>query len=255
VVVSEDNTYIIMELLSGGELFSKIVEKGAFTESDAATIFAQILLSMEHLHSLNIVHRDVKPENILYISNSSEDIKLIDFGYAGIWAPEKELTGLCGTPDYVAPEVLTWYDDDDEGRPYGKGSDMWSLGVLLYVILSGCSPFSAEEEDEEALLKEIREGKFVFHDNEWKHVSSGAKELIRGLLVVDVDKRLSMQKALEHPWLAAAVAKCRADILSVRQHGTSNVQASSTPNNKLIIQKETAQEGHGQARCSGCLIL
>ena len=100
---------------------------------------------MEYLHTLNIVHRDVKPENILYTSEGASSIKLIDFGYAGVWSADKPLTGLCGTPDYVAPEVLTWYDDDEHGTPYGHASDLWSLGVLLYVILSGCSPFSADE--------------------------------------------------------------------------------------------------------------
>eukprot|EP00964_Phaeocystis_antarctica_P131319 scaffold95213_cov61-Phaeocystis_antarctica.AAC.2 len=114
------------------QLFNRIVEKGCYPEAEAADLFAQILLSIDYLHSLNIVHRDVKPENILFISTDSSDMKLIDFGYAGLWQPDRELTGLCGTPDYVAPEVLTWYDDDDNGTPYGKGSDLWSLGVLLY---------------------------------------------------------------------------------------------------------------------------
>ena len=114
--------------LSGGELFNRIVDRGSFPEDEAKRLFSQILLSMEYLHNMNIVHRDVKPENILYVSPGSNDIKLIDFGYAGIWAKDKPLTGLCGTPDYVAPEVLTWYDDDDAGTPYGKGSDMWSMG-------------------------------------------------------------------------------------------------------------------------------
>ena len=155
VVTTRDNTYLIMELLSGGELFQRIVDKGCFPEEEAAVLFAQIILSMDYLHSMNIVHRDVKPENILYLTSGSNDIKLIDFGYAGLWAANKPLTGLCGTPDYVAPEVLTWYDDDENGTPYGKGSDLWSLGVLLYVILSGCSPFSADEE--ELLLKQVAE--------------------------------------------------------------------------------------------------
>ena len=136
------------------QLFNRIVEKGCYPETEAADLFAQILLSIDYLHSLNIVHRDVKPENILFISTDSSDMKLIDFGYAGLLLPDRELTGLCGTPDYVAPEVLTWYEDDDNGTPYGKGSDLWSLGVLLYVILSGCSPFSADEE--ELLLQQAR---------------------------------------------------------------------------------------------------
>ena len=121
--------------------------RALYPEEEAAELFAQILLSVEYLHSKNIVHRDVKPENILYTAEGGRAIKLIDFGYAGMWAADSPLTGLCGTPDYVAPEVLTWYEDDDNGTPYGKGSDLWSLGVLLYVILSGCSPFSADEEE------------------------------------------------------------------------------------------------------------
>ena len=88
-----------------GELFNRIVHDGPFAEAEAAHLFAQILLSMEYLHSRNIVHRDVKPENILYLSEGAREIKLIDFGYAGVWDPQKQLTGLCGTPDYVAPEV------------------------------------------------------------------------------------------------------------------------------------------------------
>lgn len=207
VVTTAQQTYIVMELLSGGELFERIVKKGCFSEPEAAALFSQIMLSMEYLHSLDIVHRDVKPENILYIADGSNDVKLIDFGYAGVWSPDKPLTGLCGTPDYVAPEVLTWYDDDDKGTAYGKGSDLWSLGVLLYVILSGCSPFSADAEEQ--LLKQVAEAKYEFYEHEWKDVSDNAKDLIKRLLVVDPAQRLSMQQLLAHPWLKDAVAKCR----------------------------------------------
>mmetsp|Transcript_24703 Transcript_24703/g.49526 ORF Transcript_24703/g.49526 Transcript_24703/m.49526 type:complete len:318 (+) Transcript_24703:396-1349(+) len=210
VVVCTSDTYIVMELLSGGELFNRIVEQGRFSEHDAAELFAQILLSMEYLHSLNIVHRDVKPENILYVSQGSTQIKLIDFGYAGLWAPDKELSGLCGTPDYVAPEVLSWYDEDDNGTPYGKGSDLWSLGVLLYVILSGCSPFSAEEE--EAILQLVAQAKYEFHESEWATVSESAKDLIKKLLVVAPAQRMTMPEMLEHPWLKEAVANGRGAI-------------------------------------------
>jgi|UniRef100_A0A6U5DNC8 calcium/calmodulin-dependent protein kinase I len=210
VVATSTYTYIVMELLSGGELFNRIVEKSCFPESDAKPLFAQIMLSMEYLHSLNIVHRDVKPENILYICPGGNDIKLIDFGYAGVWATDKPLTGLCGTPDYVAPEVLTWYEDEDQGTPYGKGSDMWSLGVLLYVILSGCSPFSGD--DEEQLLKLVQEAKYEFYENEWQGISENAKDLIRKLLVVDPTQRLTMEEVISHPWLAETVGKCRAEM-------------------------------------------
>ena len=210
VVVTRSDTYLVMELLSGGELFNRIVDEGRFTEEAAADLFAQILLSMNYLHSLDIVHRDVKPENILYMEEGSSKIKLIDFGYAGVWAPDKPLTGLCGTPDYVAPEVLTWYEDDENGTPYGKSSDLWSLGVLLYVILSGCSPFSADEE--EAILQLVAEAKFEFHDAEWKEISPEAKDLISQLLVVDPQKRLTMEALLAHKWLAKAVESSRASI-------------------------------------------
>ena len=93
--------------------------------------------------------------------------------YAGVWEAQKQLTGLCGTPDYVAPEVLSWYEDDENGTPYGKGSDLWSLGVLLYVILSGCSPFAADAEED--ILQLVGDGKYEFHEAEWKEVSEDAK--------------------------------------------------------------------------------
>ena len=106
--------------------------------------------------------------------------------------------------------MLTWYDDDDNGTPYGKGSDLWSLGVLLYVILSGCSPFSADEE--EALLAQVAEAKYEFYENEWKSVSEDAKDLIRKMLVVDPEVRLSLEGVMSHPFLAEAVGRCRANL-------------------------------------------
>ena len=227
VVTTRDNTYLIMELLSGGELFQRIVDKGCFPEEEAAVLFAQIILSMDYLHSMNIVHRDVKPENILYLTSGSNDIKLIDFGYAGVWAANKPLTGLCGTPDYVAPEVLTWYDDDENGTPYGKGSDLWSLGVLLYVILSGCSPFCAEEE--EALLKQVASAKFEFYENEWANISDDAKSLICRLLVVDPAQRMTMAQLLAHPWLVDAVASQRKAIAAKLANGSFALRAHAPP--------------------------
>mmetsp|Transcript_23714 Transcript_23714/g.66745 ORF Transcript_23714/g.66745 Transcript_23714/m.66745 type:complete len:333 (-) Transcript_23714:741-1739(-) len=224
VVATPSDTYIVMELLGGGELFNRIVDDGPFPESKAAALFAQILLAMQYLHDMHIVHRDIKPENILYTEEGGKDIKLIDFGYAGLWAPDKPLTGLCGTPDYVAPEVLTWYEDDEQGTPYGKGSDLWSMGVLLYVILSGCSPFSADEEEQ--LLAQVAEAKYEFYENEWAGISEEAKDLVKKLLVVDPTVRLTMDAVLEHPWLKDAVATCRSSMIEKEKHMVSNATAS-----------------------------
>lgn len=243
VVTSSQNTYIVMELLSGGELFQRIVDQGCFSEKDAAALFAQIILSMDYLHSMNIVHRDVKPENILYVASKSNDIKLIDFGYAGVWAPDRPLTGLCGTPDYVAPEVLTWYDDDEHGTPYGKGSDLWSLGVLLYVILSGCSPFCADEEEQ--LLKQVAQAKYEFFENEWKGVSEEAKNLISCLLVVDPEKRMTMAQLFEHPWLVEAVATQRQEINS-KQRANGSAAAAA------VVEPPSPQRGDVEGGSKGC---
>jgi len=257
VVTTDAFTYIIMELLSGGELFNRIVDRGSFPEEEAKALFSQILLSMEYLHKMNIVHRDVKPENILYVAQASNDIKLIDFGYAGIWAPEKPLTGLCGTPDYVAPEVLTWYDDDDTGTPYGKGSDMWSMGVLLYVILSGCSPFNADEE--EALLKLVAEAKYEFYEKEWSHVSPEAKDLIERLLVVDPAKRYSMEETLNHPWLAAVASKMRAEVeakqAKIVAEGDAPPAVHAGEQMQPIITRDGDAKDGLAANCASCTIL
>lgn len=299
--VSPTSQWLVLRVvsLSAGELFNRIVDQGPFPEADAAALFAQILLSMEYLHSLSIVHRDVKPENsaslaprmpsaspaailswsvasssagsicvpcgrvlslslsrarallpllsppartVLYLSEGANSIKLIDFGYAGVWAAEKPLTGLCGTPDYVAPEVLTWYEDDENGTPYGKGSDLWSLGVLLYVILSGCSPFSADEED--AILALVAQAKFEFHEAEWSHISDDAKNLISKLLVVEPTARLSMEQLLDHPWLKNAVAAARADVENAR---TAKPPASSAPSSSSASSAKPASDAAAAA--------
>lgn len=168
------------------------------------------------------------------------DIKVIDFGYAGIWTPGAELTGLCGTPDYVAPEILSWYDGDAgagagaeggdagagaAGSPsgagagggalgvrYGKVSDVWSLGVLLYVLLSGTSPFAAE--DEPGLLRRVLAADYAFPDREWRAVSAEAKSLIQAALVADPDARASLAELKAHPWCASAVAQVAAELKS-----------------------------------------
>ena len=260
IVTTPTNTYIVMELLSGGELFSRIVEKGSFSEEEAAGLFCQVLLALEYLHSLDVVHRDIKPENILYNAKGGNDIKLIDFGYAGIWSSDSELSGLCGTPDYVAPEVLSWYEDDERGETYGKASDMWSLGVLMYVLLSGCTPFSHDDEAEQ--LELVAKAEYEFHDAEWADISEDAKDLIRNLLVVDPDERFTMEQVLEHPFLKGTLEQTRIDTQKRREMQASRTKTSKSARSAPVDEvrgpsrwnRSTIHSGDTSSACS-CVIL
>ncbi|KAJ1492321.1 kinase-like domain-containing protein, partial [Baffinella frigidus] len=130
--------YIVMELVTGGELFDRIVEKDHYNESEAANIFCQIMSALAYLHKNGIVHRDIKPENIIYQSReeSSQGVRCMVYGVwctvYGVWT----LKTLCGTPSYLAPEVI-----DGSNRGYGKTCDIWSTGVILYILLCGCPPY------------------------------------------------------------------------------------------------------------------
>lgn len=191
---------LVTELMEGGELFEDIIRSSGFTEEKAKLLFQQIASGVAHLHSLGIAHRDLKPENIMYTqqisSVESQDdlqIKIMDYDLAKVnYSPEWSASTPCGTVKYMAPEML-------HGQSYSLAIDNWSLGVCLYVMLSGCFPFggSTEEETKEAIAKEqLRlEGTF------WESVSSQAKDLIRQLLALDPQDRLTASGCLNHPWL------------------------------------------------------
>lgn len=203
VVKTPTTLYLIMELCEGGELFDRIVDKGKYPEEEAKVLIARLVGALAYLHDLGIVHRDLKPENLLFQSKRDDaEIKIIDFGYAGFYTAAG-LTGLCGTPDYVAPEVLSWYAPDDRivmGTPYGKPCDMWSIGVIVYILLCGFPPFYAEDED--ALLRLVQAGKFSFPVPHWNGISTQAKRFIKQCLDVDMETRLTAVDALQHPWIA-----------------------------------------------------
>jgi len=200
---SPSHYIMVLELVTGGELFDKIVELQFYSEKDASKVTQSLLSSLEHMHSKNIVHRDLKPENLLLSSsNPDADIKLADFGLAE-FLPEgvPSLTSAVGTPGYLSPEILLTLEG---GPPYGTSTDMWSTGVILYILLCGFPPFY--EEDEEDLYDSIIEGKFSFPDPYWSKVSDSAKDLITKLLVVDPNHRISSKQALEHPWVRGETA-------------------------------------------------
>jgi len=186
-------TYLVMENMRGGELFDRIVAKQFYTEKEARDCCYILFKALEYCHSCNVAHRDLKPENLLLISETDDSsIKIADFGFAKKAMSAKSLKTQCGTPNYVAPEVL-------EGVRYGTQADMWSIGVIFFILLGGYPPFSHDNHRE--LYRKIRKGEFTFSPKYWKNISSEAKDLISKLLVTNPDKRMTAKAALSHEWI------------------------------------------------------
>eukprot|EP00299_Pterocystis_sp_00344_P012404 c5953_g1_i1.p1 GENE.c5953_g1_i1~~c5953_g1_i1.p1 ORF type:complete len:338 (-),score=73.27 c5953_g1_i1:17-1030(-) len=192
-VVQTDRTYcIVMELLSGGELFERIVDREKYTEADAKHVVRDILEAVAYLHDKGVVHRDLKPENLIFVKPDDDaNLKITDFGFATVMAGSRRLTLACGTPDYVAPEIVF-------GHPYTQSVDMWSLGVIVYILLCGFPPFFADDEAE--LFEQIKLGEYKFLSPYWDSISMGAKSLVSGFLTVNPSERLTAREALQHPW-------------------------------------------------------
>ncbi|RCN45458.1 kinase domain protein [Ancylostoma caninum] len=183
-----------MELVTGGELFDRIVAKGSYTEKDASHLIRQnlqVLHAVAFMHENGVVHRDLKPENLLYF-NQDEDSKIMvsDFGLS-----KTEDSGVmataCGTPGYVAPEVL-------QQKPYGKAVDVWSIGVIAYILLCGYPPFY--DESDANLFAQIIKGEYEFDAPYWDQISDSAKDFISHLMCCDPEQRYTCEQALEHPW-------------------------------------------------------
>ncbi|XP_070594816.1 MAP kinase-activated protein kinase 3 isoform X1 [Erythrolamprus reginae] len=190
---------IVMECLEGGELFTRIQERGdqAFTEKEASEIMRDIGTAIQHLHGMNIAHRDVKPENLLYTSKEKESLlKLTDFGFAKETTIQNALQTPCYTPYYVAPEVLG-------PEKYDKSCDMWSLGVIMYILLCGFPPFYSNtgQAISPGMKRRIRMGQYGFPNPEWSEVSDEAKQLIRLLLKTDPTERMTIFQFMNHPWI------------------------------------------------------
>ncbi|VDN58053.1 unnamed protein product [Dracunculus medinensis] len=208
-VVSDSlHIYLILELLEGGELLSRIKAMSSFTEAQAGVIMKQLVSAVSYLHSKNVVHRDLKPENILFENKDTQaKLRLVDFGFARILPSAAEhLTTPCFTLHYAAPEVL---ESDDQLPQYNEQCDLWSLGVILFTMLSGNVPFHARRKDESAtdIMTRIRNAQFSFDGPQWREVSTEAKTLITSLLTVDPVKRLSLIELQNHPWLLDAAAQ------------------------------------------------
>ncbi|XP_069563396.1 serine/threonine-protein kinase DCLK1-like isoform X1 [Brachyistius frenatus] len=186
--------YLVMELVKGGDLFDAITSSNKYTERDASSMLFNLASAIKYLHSLNIVHRDIKPENLLVFEHhdGSKSLKLGDFGLATI--VNGPLFTVCGTPTYVAPEIVA-----ETG--YGLKVDIWAAGVIAYILLCGFPPFRGSGEDPEALFEHILKGQLDFPAPYWDNVSDTAKALITAMLQVEVDQRCAAVQVLDHPWV------------------------------------------------------
>ncbi|CAG2187953.1 Myosin light chain kinase, smooth muscle,Myosin light chain kinase family member 4,Death-associated protein kinase 2,Myosin light chain kinase 3,Death-associated protein kinase 1,Death-associated protein kinase 3,Myosin light chain kinase 2, skeletal/cardiac muscle [Mytilus edulis] len=183
----------ILELLSGGELFDRLVQEDFdFTEQDCITYMKQICEGVRHMHRQNILHLDLKPENVMFVTKDSNDLKIIDFGLAQKLEEGKTVKVLFGTAEFCAPEIISF-------EPVSFSTDMWALGVMSYVILSGYSPFAGENDLD--TFANITLGDFDFEDEVWNDISDDAKDFIQKLMLKDKSDRLTIDDALAHPWL------------------------------------------------------
>eukprot|EP01016_Furgasonia_blochmanni_P037415 TRINITY_DN4407_c0_g1_i32.p1 TRINITY_DN4407_c0_g1~~TRINITY_DN4407_c0_g1_i32.p1 ORF type:complete len:571 (-),score=146.77 TRINITY_DN4407_c0_g1_i32:253-1965(-) len=187
---TEKHFYIVTDLLTGGELFDKITELKSFTEAKAAETMRQILSAIAYCHKNKIVHRDLKPENIIYESQTSNILKIVDWGTSRVYESGRMATRF-GTPYYIAPEVLK--------KNYTEKCDVWSCGIIMYILLCGEPPFNGNSDEE--IMKKVEKGVWVFKGDVWNSISEGAKDLIKKMLEVDVKKRCTAEQAYNDPWI------------------------------------------------------
>ena len=191
--------HIVKELCEGGELFDRIIQLGSFSEEVASNLMTQILKAVQHVHSRKVVHRDIKPENLLFKSDSENSaLCLVDFGMSREFDPDTDsaMSKVNGSPSYVAPEVLS--------GSYDHKCDVWSSGIVLYIMLSGTTPFDGDKDTE--IMNNVRQGNIrPMEGKYWDHVSDEARDLVAQMLMVDPEKRITTDEALLHPWILESV--------------------------------------------------
>jgi serine/threonine protein kinase len=215
--------YIVTEIMEGGELFDEIVEREFYWERDAQEVVRMLADALNYMHKKGIVHRDLKPENILLTTKGKDGVvKLADFGFAAridLNNAEHQLKTACGTPGYVSPEIVA-------GLKYGPETDVWSLGIITFVLLAGYPPF--HDEDVQELFRLIRRGKFSFDPAYWSVVSAEAKLCVKAMMMVDRSQRLTAQGVLNHPWIAHLSMRQEKVAYTAKQTITSSTTATTT---------------------------
>ncbi|KAK6292891.1 hypothetical protein J4Q44_G00363920 [Coregonus suidteri] len=276
VFQSPQRVYMVLELATGGELFDRVIAKGHFTERDATRALQMTLAGVGYLHSLGITHRDLKPENLLYYHPGADSRLLVtDFGLAsfgnrdpgggeggggdgvgggngdggsgdggggvgdsgvgrdggGGGRRDWSMRTTCGTPEYMAPEVVL-------RRPYSCQVDMWALGVIAYILLSGSMPF--EDDSRPRLYRDILRGRYSFHGEPWPSVSNLAKDFIERLLGVDPSSRLTAIQALHHPWVVT---------MSASSSSMTNLHRSISQNLRRRVSRASVPSSSSSSRC------
>ncbi|XP_071499533.1 uncharacterized protein [Diadema antillarum] len=205
-------TVLILECITGGELFERIVDdKFDLTESEVISYMRQICAGVQHMHHHHVLHLDLKPENIMCVNRTGFQLKIIDFGLARKYEPGGEIKVLCGTPEFVAPEVVSF-------EPIAHPTDMWSVGVICYILLSGLSPFMGDNDND--TLNNVTMGDWDFDDEVFDNISCQAKDFISSLLIKDMSKRMTVDECFRHPWLSEISTRTRAceNKLSTERH-------------------------------------
>ncbi|XP_075961543.1 serine/threonine-protein kinase DCLK3 isoform X2 [Anarhichas minor] len=223
------HSYLVMELVSGGDLFEAISERGKFPEAESGLMVSDVSEALNYIHCKSIVHRDLKPENLLieHVAAGMCRLKLGDFGLAMV-VTEPVFT-ICGTPTYVAPEILC-----ETG--YGVAVDVWALGIILYILLCGFPPFRSRDRDQEELFRLIKQGQLHFLSPYWDPISEEARGLVRALLQPDPTVRLTAEQTSLHPWVKAMASMCRQRALTDKtQRDTAATGAE--PDKSRLVQR------------------
>lgn len=234
--------YIVLELMEGGELFERIKSRGKLLEKHAKVIFYQVVLAVSYLHDCGITHRDLKPENILLASNSDVTLaKVSDFGLSKLVDAQTMMKTFCGTPMYVAPEILSTI-----GRgSYTSQVDVWSLGVILYACLSGVVPFNCHDRNM-SLQDQIKGGHYKLYPSKFGHVSMKAKDLIKRMMTVNPKERITIKQVLLHPWLQDRELRDTIDSLTSEENDEN--AAPQTISNNIQYKEDQYQNIIKKAR-------